>query len=473
MAAVRRTAAVTARGAAEHLRRRALRLQASQRAHRDRLGGELLDAADHADIAALGQRDRAARAAGAAGAADAVHIVLGLHRQAEVDDMADGRHVDAARGDVGGHQDAQLAAAQCHQRAVATALRHAAVQRRDRMAHLVQMGGQLVGVALGAGEDHRLLHLGAGQQVLEQCRLVVQVIGPQQLLLDVGVAVGVVGDLDALGIVLQDLVGQATDLTGEGRADHHGLAAGRQGFGDALDVLDEAHVQHAVGFVQDQHLDLAQDGLAAVEVVDQAARGGDQQIDRTAQRGQLGAVGHAADDGGDLQVRDVAAVGDRGLGDLDGQLAGRGQHQHARTLRRLTAQRAAARGRIGLAGGQHTLECRQHEGGGLAAAGVGAHAQIRTGHRGGNGLRLHVGRVLVAGSGDGLQDGLVQAQGRKAHVNTLIRRHSGAIRQGFPARRGRGGNTGWQAGEGKGASSAWRLASRSVQGIGIKPAGVE
>ena len=58
------------------------------------------------------ERDRDAVGAGAAGAADAVHVVFGALRQIEVDDVRDAGDVDAARGDVGRHQQAHLAAAQ-------------------------------------------------------------------------------------------------------------------------------------------------------------------------------------------------------------------------------------------------------------------------------------------------------------------------------------------------------------------------
>ena len=45
----------------------------------------------------------------AAGAADAMDVVLVGHREVVIDDVRDAVHVDAARGDVGGHEDADLA----------------------------------------------------------------------------------------------------------------------------------------------------------------------------------------------------------------------------------------------------------------------------------------------------------------------------------------------------------------------------
>jgi hypothetical protein len=102
---------------------------------------------------------------------------------------------------------------------------------------------------------------------------------------------------------------------------------------DVVDVVDEAHVEHAVGFVEHQHLDVLEHGLAGTEVVDQAAGGGDEDVQRAAQGLQLGRVGHAADDGGHAQARHVAAVVHGGLGHLHGQFTRRAQHQHTRAAR--------------------------------------------------------------------------------------------------------------------------------------------
>ena len=139
-------------------------------------------------VAGACKADRDAVAARAAGAADAVHVVLGLHRQVVVDDVRDALHVDAARGDVGGHEHFQPAAAQRLQRAVARALVHVAVHGRGRVALAVQVLRELVGVALGRGEDDGLQHVRLAEDGLQQAVLVAHVIRKMQALLDVDVA---------------------------------------------------------------------------------------------------------------------------------------------------------------------------------------------------------------------------------------------------------------------------------------------
>ena len=150
--------------------------------------------------------------------------------------------------------------------------------------------------------------------------------------------------------------------------------------------------------------------LAAAHVVDQATRGGDQDVQRAAQRLQLGGVGHAADDGGDAQALHVAAVDGAGLADLHGQFAGGGEHEHARAAR-LAA--FALLGRVA-ARFDHALQGRQHEGRGLAAAGARGHEQVDAGDGGGDGLQLDVGRLGVAGFRHGAQDFGSEAQRREA-----------------------------------------------------------
>ena len=95
---------------------------------------------------------------------------------------------------------------------------------------------------------------------------------------------------------------------------------------------NEAHVQHAVGFVDHQDIDLGQHQPAALEMIEQPAGRGDQHIDAAIQL--LGLVVHrdAADQKrmGELGIFAVAVEAFR---HLVGQFAGGLQHQGARHAR--------------------------------------------------------------------------------------------------------------------------------------------
>jgi len=64
---------------------------------------------------------------------------------------------------------------------------------------------------------------------------------------------------------------------------------GRQGE-DLADVVDEAHVEHPVGFVEHQDLDLAQIDRFLLHVNRAAGRRGDQNVDAAAQRVACGCM---------------------------------------------------------------------------------------------------------------------------------------------------------------------------------------
>jgi hypothetical protein len=77
---------------------------------------------------------------------------------------------------------------------------------------------------------------------------------------------------------LQELVGQLLDFRRHGGREEQRLPGERDELDDALDVRNEAHVEHPVGFVDHQKFDARQEQLAAFRVVEQAAGRGDQHI---------------------------------------------------------------------------------------------------------------------------------------------------------------------------------------------------
>ena len=64
---------------------------------------------------------------------------------------------------------------------------------------------------------------------------------------------------------------------------------------DAADVVDEAHVEHAVGFVEHEHLDAVELHGAVRHQVEQPAGRRDQHVDAVGERAHLRVDVHAAD----------------------------------------------------------------------------------------------------------------------------------------------------------------------------------
>ena len=180
-----------------------------------------------------------------------------------------------AGGDVGGDEDLQLALAELPQRVLALALAQVAVDRGGAHALLVERSGEPVGDPLGVGEregasagpgdgggDLHLVHLVHGDEAVDH--------GVDR---DRGR-----GDLVVHGVVLVAL-DQPVDDAVEGGGEQQRLVLVVDVAEQPLDLGQEAHVGHAVGFVDHDELEAAELDLLAVDQVDEASRRGDDRLD--------------------------------------------------------------------------------------------------------------------------------------------------------------------------------------------------
>ena len=105
----------------------------------------------------------------------------------------------------------------------------------------------------------------------------------------------------------------------------------RQDGRDFAQVVDEAHVDHVIGFVEDEDFDLVETDRALADVVKQTARRGDENVD-AAEHGLLLLVhrGAAEHDGG--REAEELAVGAEAVADLRGEFARRREHERAARL---------------------------------------------------------------------------------------------------------------------------------------------
>ena len=114
------------------------------------------------------------------------------------------------------------------------------------------------------------------------------------------------GHLDADRIV-QELLGQPCDLGRHGRREEQDLLLGRGQLEDPLDVGNEAHVEHAIGFIDHEDLHPGQEQLAPFEVVQKPAGGSDQDVDAAVELELLVIEGDPADQQGPGQLPGLAS----------------------------------------------------------------------------------------------------------------------------------------------------------------------
>ena len=335
-----------------------------------------------------------------AGPARTVQQAGAVHRQFGVDHQTQVRQVQTACGHVGGDADAGAPVTQRLQRVGALALTHFARQADGREAALQQRGLQVTHAVARRAEDHGARRLEPAQGVDHR---VLDLVGRNAIgaVFDVGVLARLVGRVDADRVLLIAF-GQGGDIARDGRREQQGAAFGRRLIQNELQIFAEAHVQHLVGLVQDGDLQLRQVQVAPVDVILQAARRADDDVNAKAQGAGFATRIHAADAGGDLG----AGIGVQPLKlgrDLHGQFAGRGDGQAQRRAAGAEDRLVAEQGR----------RSGQTEGDGLARTRLGRNQQVAI-----RMLRLQHGGLNRSGFGIALVDqGAVErgVDGGKGH----------------------------------------------------------
>ncbi len=230
---------------------------------------------------------------GPRGAANAVHVGLRYVRQIEVYHMADAVDINSARRNVGRDQRADLALAEGGEHAFALVLRLVAVDRFRRNAGPNQPAHHLVGAVFRAREDEGAVD-GLALQHIHQDGVFRRAIDPDDALIDAFDRRGGRrhGHLDRIA---QHLIGELGNVARHGRGEQQRLALSGQFRDDLPDVVNEAHVEHAIGFVEHEKFDVAEAHRIAAHQIEQATRRGDEDIDAVEQRADLAAHRHAAD----------------------------------------------------------------------------------------------------------------------------------------------------------------------------------
>ena len=253
--------------------------------------------------------------------------------------------MDAARGDVGGHEHGRRTGGEGVEVPHAGVLRQVAVQVHAGHTASGELLGQTLGAVLGAGEHHRPL-VGAGQ--VGQGTHAIIGIHAQHV---------VRGRTRGGGSVVHRVVDrihqkaphELADALVEGRREQQALRAGRGGRQYAGHAGQETQVGHVVGLVQDRDLDPVQAAVLLPHEVLEAAGAGHHDVDTAGQGVDLTALADTAEDHGGAHAHRLRQRGE-GLVDLAGQLPGGGEDQPTRG----PSGAAAARG--GQAGHQRNAE---------------------------------------------------------------------------------------------------------------------
>ena len=202
----------------------------------------------------------------------------------------------------------------CKRADIETVLQQRFVQDRD--------------IALAIAEDDRVLEIvGAADQLTQSFALVRAAAESDQTLRDV------------VGVVAARATSMRTGLCRKvsvSRVISGGIVAEKNKVwrvnGTSLQIRsmsgNETHVEHAIGFVDNENFDAGQQQLAALGEIEQPAGRRDQHVGAAHDLGFLIAEGNAADQERDIEFM-VDAISDETFFDLRGEFAGRLQDQRA------------------------------------------------------------------------------------------------------------------------------------------------
>ena len=363
---------------------------------------QLLDVAQLAALGAVTQRDGKARRAVTGGTADTVDVVLGIIRQFVVDHVGDVGHVDAARRDIGRHQDAYFARRKALERRLAGVLALVAVDGSGLVTVDLEVLGHPIGAMLGAREDDDAFEGRVGKQCVEFVALLLGTRKDHALV-----------DRRDRGRrrlrfdphrVVQQTLGEFGDLFGHGGREQSRLAPRADGGRDLLDRVNETHVEHPVGFVEDEPAGLVEADLLVVEQILEAARRRDYNVGAFGDLLDLRVARDAAEDENGLQPHAVRQLLQHFL-DLHGEFAGRRQDQGTRGHRLRTAFELSDAGNDGQAESGRLARPRLRDAEDVAALQLGR-----------NGLRLDGRRHGETGLVESSQNLRRQAEGSETCV---------------------------------------------------------
>ena len=349
--------------------------------------------------------------AGATGTADAVDMDLRILGHLVVDDGAQILDIQPAGGHIGGYQHPAALVGKAHQHLIPLPLLQIAMQRQHRDAAGAQGIVYRLALALGVAEDDAGVWLVVAQQV-QQRRAAGTALHFDKALLDMA---AIVGCLHAHLYRIPLYAGaDARYLFGIGGGEEQGLAL----FGGLTDHIrhhiGKAHIQHAIGFIQYQHLQMIQREALTAQVILDAPRCAHHDMGRMHQRVQLRPHGYATAQGEDLDIGGKARQTAQLLAYLIRQLAGRAEHQ---CLGAIVADIEAA-------------EQPYAEGGGLATAGLGFGYHILALEDQRQRLGLDRGHGGVAKAGQVLQLLIGQIQAGEIAIHRCLVSKMGPTRQG-------------------------------------------
>ena len=240
--------------------------------------------------------------------------------------MRNAVYVDSAGGHVGRDDDVELAHLESVDGAFAHGLGEVAVQRGHIEAATFKLFGDFGGVLLGAHENQHAVKVFAFEHAGERFDLVL-VLYEQITLADVFDGRRLAFDAGFF-VFAQVLFDNLLDFFRHGGAKEGALGACRDFLEDGFHIFHESHVEHFVGFVENDGLYARKHDGAALDMVNQTARSGNYDVCLALEGAELYGDVLPAVNRNHMHLRHLGGVLLDGFGHLNSEFASRREHEH-------------------------------------------------------------------------------------------------------------------------------------------------
>ena len=230
-----------------------------------------LDIAKDSNVFAGNEVDGNTLAAESSTATDSVDVVLTVAGQVVVDDKGDLLNIDTASPDISGDEDSGVALSEVLHNAVTLLLGHLAVHGRNGEVGFTHLVGKPVDLAAGVTEDDGLCDGKGVVEIAKGVELPFFLLDGDEVLLEALKSQLVTLDEDTDGVG-HELGSHVEHIIREGGRDDNDLSGRREVTVDVVDLLAETTVEQLVGFIQNEHLDVASAQVAATDHVGDTSR---------------------------------------------------------------------------------------------------------------------------------------------------------------------------------------------------------
>ena len=244
-------------------------------------------------LVSVTERKRHALGACTRGAPDAMHITLRFVGQIEVDHVGHIINVNSSRRDVRRNKYPYAAISEPIQGSLSGRLRLISMNRITADVAMSKILGHTICTVLCSREHDCSFNIELVKQSLKELSFITFLYEQHTLLDTVGRFHGW-PDVNAL-VVGEDALGEFYNGIWHRRRKKKRLSFSRKFSDNFSNIVDKSHIQHSVGFVQDENFDLVQPNMALIHQVQEATRCGNQRIYATTHPRHLRTLAHAAE----------------------------------------------------------------------------------------------------------------------------------------------------------------------------------